>query len=257
MNPFATIEMALGYARARPPVHALVMELVRRECDLAWPVERALDVGCGSGLSTRALDGLALKRMGLEPVLAMARLATAVAPGARFACGAAETLPFRAESVDLLVAAGALNYVRLEPFFNEARRVLRGNGHLLVYDFGPGCKLRDGNWLEQWFAAFVKRYPFVVGEARELSVDALREFASGMRMVSGRPFVVELAMERTAYLEYMLTEANVAAAERRGVERKQVWDWCEETLPREGWPCGVLFEGYYAVLQSMQTGRPS
>jgi ubiquinone/menaquinone biosynthesis C-methylase UbiE len=117
-NPFGTDEMAAGYANSRPPVHPRILERVRPH--LPAPVRRALDVGCGAGLSTRALHGIAEHRIGMDPAEPMLQWTAAVAPGAKFIVGAAEALPFANGSVDLITAAGSLNYVNLDSFFAGA-----------------------------------------------------------------------------------------------------------------------------------------
>src|SRR4051794_19947961 len=113
-NPFGTDEMAAGYATSRPPVHARVLEQVRASLGLSSPVRRALDIGCGAGVSTRALEGVAAHAVGMEPAEAMLRWTTTVALNAEFLVGAAEAVPVADRSIDLITAAGALNYVDLD-----------------------------------------------------------------------------------------------------------------------------------------------
>ncbi|MGH3298748.1 MAG: class I SAM-dependent methyltransferase, partial [Trebonia sp.] len=97
--------LAVGYAFDRPPVH----ERILRSADLAARADRALDVGCGAGLSTAALAPLARQVVGLEPIPAMLAHRRTVAPQASFVIGQAERLPFTAGSFDLVSAAGSLN----------------------------------------------------------------------------------------------------------------------------------------------------
>ena len=66
-NPFGTDDMAAGYATSRPAVHLRVMEQVCGQLGRRVPFQRALDVGCGAGMSTRALAGFARDCIGLEP----------------------------------------------------------------------------------------------------------------------------------------------------------------------------------------------
>jgi SAM-dependent methyltransferase len=109
-NPFSTEDMAAGYALFRPPIHARILERVRPH--LSVRVRRALDVGCGAGLSTRALHELAEHCIGIEPAEAMLERSGAVAPGDDFVVGVAEAIPFAKDSIDLISAAGSLNYVK-------------------------------------------------------------------------------------------------------------------------------------------------
>lgn len=142
-NPFGSL--AAGYATARPAVHPLVIDRVRRR---VVAVDRALDVGCGAGLSTRPLVGMARHVIGMEPAEPMLAWAREVAPGADFVVGGAERLPFMRASVDLITAAGSLNYADPALFFVEARRVLRRGGMIVVYDFSTGRSLRESAELD-------------------------------------------------------------------------------------------------------------
>ena len=84
--------LAAAYAFDRPPIH----ERILRSAHLAGHADRALDVGCGAGLSTAALSPLARRVTGLEPIPAMLAHRRTVAPRAGFVIGQAERLPFAA-----------------------------------------------------------------------------------------------------------------------------------------------------------------
>src|SRR5215831_9523170 len=137
-NPFRTAEMAAGYATFRPAVHVRVMEQVYRQLGRTEPFPVALDIGCGAGVSTKALSGFVRRCIGLEPVESMLKWAPMIAPLAEFAVGTAEAIALRDHSVDLITAAGSLNYADLNLFFVEAARVVTRDGVLVVYDFSPG-----------------------------------------------------------------------------------------------------------------------
>lgn len=59
--------MAAGYASYRPPIHPRVVGRAYRSLAMSVAARSALDVGCGAGVSTRALDGFAEHRIGMEP----------------------------------------------------------------------------------------------------------------------------------------------------------------------------------------------
>jgi SAM-dependent methyltransferase len=249
-NPFATEEMAAGYAAARPPVHPRVLAqyFAQRE---NGRVEMSVDLGCGAGLSTSALVPYASRVLGLEPALLMLHLARGLVPGAVFAAAAGEALPLRYGSVDLITAAGSLNYVRdLDQCFDEMRRVLRPDGSVLVYDFGAGRRFKSRDELNGWFETFVTRYPYPASEARPLNPDILAALAHGFDLRRQSPFVIGLPMARPAYEAYILTETNVAAAIRDGETLAGISAWVHDPLV-EFWGDDtreVLFEGYWADL---------
>jgi SAM-dependent methyltransferase len=249
-NPFGTDHMAMGYARARPAVHPRVMDLVFTQLGRSHPVPRALDVGCGAGISTRALEGFALHRVGLEPAVAMLRWAASTAPGAAFVAGAAESLPIRDRSIDLISAAGSLNYVDLARFFPEAARVLARGGVLVVYDFEAGRSFAASDDLDAWFERFLARYPYPTGERRPLSPEILGGLDHGFAVLQGQSFAITLELTPEFYLAYVLTETNVAAAARNGPSAADVRAWCAESL-RPVWggrAHEVVFRGYFACL---------
>jgi SAM-dependent methyltransferase len=236
MNPFAAI--AEGYAKHRPPVHAEILRLALNEV-----VDCAVDIGSGSGISTRALAGFARERIGVEPVAAMVEAARAVDPEGTFLVGPAEDVPLPSSSADLITAAGSLNYADLGRFFPEALRLLKPGGRLLVYDFRAG-EPAGGDWL----ARFVARYPWAPREARPLDPGILAAEAGGFTLKRSAEVAVPLTLTRDFYLEYMLTETNVAFAVRQGENLDSIRQWCAENL-WAGEQAEIVFPGYYAVFE--------
>lgn len=222
--------VAAGYATARPPVHPLIIDRLEAYLRVRGTVTSALDVGCGAGLSTRALKGLARLRIGIEPVEPMLAWSRNVDPGATFVVANAESLPVRSGSVDLITAAGSLNYVNLDAFFPEAVRVLSSGGVLAVYDFSQGTRAADSDALEVWFAEFRRRYPPPPGHGQPLDPGLLAALPSGFIVDASEGFEVAIPMTETAYLDYVMTETNVAHAASRGEPAERIREWCDETL---------------------------
>lgn len=249
-NPFGTEAMAAGYATSRPAVHPRVMARVYERLEKSGPFRRALDVGCGAGVSTNALTGFATKCIGLEPVEAMLRLATTIAPSAEFIAGTAEAIPLCDHAVDLISAAGSLNYANLDLFFPEAARVLTADGVLVIYDFSPGRSFSDENSLDEWFTSFMNRYPPPANEGKTLSPHILNHLNSGFRMRCQQHFKIGLPLRPDFYLDYILTETNVAAAIRSGVPHSEIRSWCAETLAPvwNGADREVQFRGYFVCM---------
>ncbi|HCT81864.1 MAG TPA: hypothetical protein DGG94_21220 [Micromonosporaceae bacterium] len=218
--------LAAGYAFDRPRVHEQIVGRLR----LDRCVKRALDIGCGAGLSAAALSDVAETVVGLEPQQNMLTHRRAVAPAARFAVGRAERLPFAAESFDLITAAGSLNYVDLHRFLPEAGRVLSPEGKLIVYDFGEGRRARGDTALEGWFKSFEDRYPSPPGYAMDVRA---------LRPQRYEEFEVSISMTFDGYLRYALTEKPNADRE-----------WCQGTLADvfRNATLDVLFDAYLAVI---------
>ncbi len=248
-NSFESEEMAAGYALHRPPVHARVFRLLEART-ATLRVRRALDLGCGAGLSTRVLQGRASQLVGLDPSPSMLHWAKKLVPEGEFLAGSAEAIPLGNGTVELITAAGSLNYAPPGDFFRETARVLSSEGRLLIYDFEPGKSFPEGAELDRWFEAFSSRYPWPQGDGREVVPETLGTASDEFAMNLQERFRIPISMTREAYVDYMMTETNVAGAIRRGVATREVRNWCGETLEpiwgeesRE-----ILFNGYFAQL---------
>jgi SAM-dependent methyltransferase len=238
--------LAAAYAFDRPSVHGQILRSAR----LSRQADRALDIGCGAGLSTAALMPLARQVIGLEPIPTMLAHRQAVAPHARFVIGQAERLPFAAGSFDLVAAAGSLNYADLPSALAEVARVLTRDGTFLLYDFSTGARSVSGDDLAGWFASFEERFPWPPGwqsfDVRELPLAAY-----GLRLLDYTYVETRLPMTFDAYLRYILSETNVDDAIARGAcSAEEARDWCAETLKTvftDGEEI-VVIPGYIATL---------
>lgn len=243
--------LANAYARSRPPVHRQLIAAAKERLQaLGVPrATRALDIGCGAGLSTAALEPLAEGRVGLEPVATMLRHHGVVAPDARFAIGRAEDLPFADGSFQLVTAAGSLNYADRDRALPEIARVLTAPGVLLIYDFSSGRRVRDDPRLDAWFEAFLDRYPYPPGYS--VDVRGMPFARAGLTLECYEPHTAAVSMSEAEYLAYAMSETNVETALSQGASEAGIRDWCAAGL-HDLFALGrreVLFEGYMAYVR--------
>ncbi len=248
---FTSPAMAAGYALARPAVHPHIINRIRAMLKITTPLPNALDIGCGAGLSASPLTTLAECVYGIDPVHAMVRQATLAAPSVHFITAAAEALPFPEKSIHLITAAGSLNYTNLDAFFPEARRILTPGGALVVYDFSQGSRFSNSPKLEEWFDIFRKRYPAPPNSSRPLSPSILAEMAAGFKLSTSEEFVTSIPLTASAYLEYIMTETNIAHAIRNGATPQEVRAWLGSSLGPvfNNQTMDVLFPSYTAYLK--------
>lgn len=249
---YHSARLAAAYAFDRPPVHQQILRSARLE----GRARRALDVGCGAGLSTAALAPLAEQVIGLEPVAAMLAHSRTVAPRAGFVVGAAERLPFGAATFDLVTAAGSLNYADLGPALAETARVLTPLGRFLLYDFSEGRRSTTGGALADWFAAFEQRFPWPAGW-RPLDPRELPLAPAGLRLLDHT--VIELRLPTTFddYLRYSVGGINVDSAVTRGAcDAEEAYGWCRDTLAPvfAAGDVTVVIPGYLATLSRTGAG---
>ncbi len=96
-----------------------------------------LDVGCGTGVLEESLTGDGLSVVGLDLTEEMLRLAQRKSlPNVKLlTLGDAERLPLKDDTFDLVFSCYVVKYCRPEKLAAEARRVLRPQGQVLLYDF--------------------------------------------------------------------------------------------------------------------------
>lgn len=160
-NHFDSLEAAWRYASDRPRGHARVLALMRSVLGDALPVERALDVGCGTGHSTVALLPFARRIVGLDPSSAMLGEAPRH-PHIEYRKGYAEAIPLRSGEFDLVTVSSAYHWFDHARFLGEAARLLRRGGWLVLYKAGSTGRIADCPAFETWLReVFKARYPKV------------------------------------------------------------------------------------------------
>ncbi len=97
------------------------------EYDLLFtPEDSLLDVGCGSGLTTRFWEFIGCKRTGLDPARKLLEKARSKDLGSHYDLAAAENIPFPNSSFDVVISVTAIqNFHDVEKGLLEMKRVAR------------------------------------------------------------------------------------------------------------------------------------
>jgi len=223
-NPFAAAEIGELYHRGRPYHHPRSLAHVRAIVGDA-PVARALDIACGTGLSTVALAANAERVVGLDISREMVRAARAE-PAVTYALGRAEALPFAARSFDAVTCSSGVHWFDQARFFAELHRVLRPGGWIGLYDH-YFLGMRDVDAFADWSRALFERYPLPprnpqVGDPRV-------EAPHGFELAGDETFGDPIEMTREAFADYLITVSNCVDAVERGTPRADVYAWLIES----------------------------
>jgi SAM-dependent methyltransferase len=130
MNPTGRFTgLADVYAKYRPTYPVEAIDFILRRCGLrAGSV--LVEVGCGTGISSRLFAARGLQVIGVEPnaemrTVAEAEAASAEHPGPIYRDGRAEATGFPPHSADAVLAAQAFHWFEPEPALREFHRILR------------------------------------------------------------------------------------------------------------------------------------
>lgn len=134
--------LAKNYDQARPTYPVKMYEEVIQYwkegavAKISDPV--IVDVGCGTGISTRAFYAALNGKCditGVEPGKDMLATAIEASPeNIKYREGSAESIPVADASVDIITAAQAAQWFKRPAFYNEAQRALKPGGVVAIYE---------------------------------------------------------------------------------------------------------------------------
>ena len=213
MNFFAYKSAAERYAKGRPYFHLSIVRRIKERLALNEPVERALDVGCGTGLSTIALREIAGSVVGVDSSAEMIALAPKHA-GIEFEIADAEHLPFEDRHFDLVTVSQAIHWFGGPRFLQEARRVTRTKSWLIVYDnyFAGGENGAFKAWHEE---SYLARYPSPPRAWAGFSADTEKE---GFQLIDEEVLRDTVSFSLDGLINYFVTQSNIIAAVEGGKE---------------------------------------
>jgi ubiquinone/menaquinone biosynthesis C-methylase UbiE len=214
-NFFAHASAAERYAKARPYFHPLVIERVRAHLNLEQPVPRALDVACGTGQSSRALQAIAERVTGTDLSSEMLEYARQN-PGIEFLESPAERLPFAVETFDLLTVCMAFHWFDQAKFLLEARRVLKPDGWLVLYNNFFCSQMTGCPEFRTWADLFYAKYP--TPTRIETPTDLAFFSSHGFQLDPLEEVENHVSFTPDELAAYMTTQSNFIAKVEQGSE---------------------------------------
>ena len=124
---------ASQYDRFRPRPPGALLDLLCRYSRSTRPA-LVVDLGCGTGLSSRAWSGVARRTIGVEPNPAMLAAAEH-APGVEYREGYSHETGLPGGAADIVTCSQSLHWMEPEPVFAEVARLLRPGGVFAAYDY--------------------------------------------------------------------------------------------------------------------------
>ena len=224
-NPFAAPGVGSLYERGRPFHHPRSLARIQTIVGDA-PMERALDLACGTGMSTVALSDLSAFVVGVDASPEMLRVARG-APGLTYLLAHAERLPLPDASFDAATCCSGVHWFEQERFFAELRRVLRPGAWVGLYDHYFMGEMVGVPEFAEWTRVALERYPLPprnpqVGDPHSAS-------PAGFEAVDDEFFVDDIALTHEQFCDYQLTISTFVAAAVRGTPRSELRDWLLES----------------------------
>lgn len=219
MSYFAYQTAAERYATNRPFFHPLIIAKAKEYLQLKQPLDHALDAGCGTGQSTIALIAVAQQITGVDvsqEMLALARLHN-TSPTVTYIQAPAESIPLPDASVDLVTVSLAFHWFDRARFLNEAYRLLRPGGWLVIYNNAFTGHMHEDPAFEQWMNEhYLRRYPNPPRNNQSCTgEDAI---VSGFQFLHQEHYTNNITFTVEELVAYLMTQSNIIAAVEQGVE---------------------------------------
>ncbi|OAN11634.1 methyltransferase [Photobacterium jeanii] len=131
MNNQYNSQVSYHYAAYRPPLHDMILASILSQ---DGKYECAIDVGCGTGLSTVALSPYCKLVYGVEPSEAMLAKTTDT-DGIQYLSGTGDAIPLPDHLASLVTFAGSLFYAKSDALIVELQRLCKPKAKVVAYDF--------------------------------------------------------------------------------------------------------------------------
>lgn len=137
---FQTIQVTSEHAKTFPKyARLLTTETLYLQKLLGFKKhEKCLDVGCGYGRLTNIIANHTEQYTGLEPERKLFRIAKKLYPGHTFVRAPADSIPFKNNSFDLIVAWTVLQHIKpqmIERSINEIKRVATKEAIIILSEY--------------------------------------------------------------------------------------------------------------------------
>ncbi|HWF45064.1 MAG TPA: class I SAM-dependent methyltransferase [Candidatus Kapabacteria bacterium] len=215
------------YAKGRPYFHPSVIFQVAEYLRDAIPFERAIDIGCGTGLSTVALKQIASDVCGIDISPEMLRHAPPN-DALTFLVASGEAIPFEDESFDLISLSQSFHWLDRSRFFAEARRVLRPGGWIVIYDNYFSALMQENENFQPWFAEYLKRFPTPPRPKVQFTEEDAR--SEGFNFQDKAMHEEWPEFTRDSLIAYLFSQSNISAAIERGDSIDEIRNWMEIEL---------------------------
>lgn len=257
---FDSARIAAGYAK-RPWIHRDAIERAIRDCGITGTFRSGLDVGCGAGLSAKALRLICERVTGTDISEAMIQVCRALYPDTsyHFYAAKAEETAVPESLYDIVTAAGVVNWVDRGRFLRRMSDVMQKGGLLLIYDFWITDRTADelpdkesGRRYTDWYRnEYLRRFPKPKRSEKVWTQTDMKGYFHIDRQVTyetAYPFSLE------EFSDFMMIQSNVNEAVESGrTDVKEARAWMRSTLaPIFGTDTmPMVFEGYNWYLRKI------
>lgn len=230
MNYFTPKTAAERYSKGRPDFHSNTIRHIKDYLHLDKKLNNALDIACGTGLSTKALLEIATNVYGTDISQEMLNFASR-SDKIHYSIASAEQQPFADNYFDLITVSSGVHWFDIDQFLIEANRLLRSKSWLVLYENHFISEMVGNSNFSNWIPnVYLKKYPSPPrNHAYSWTNENLN--AKNFNLVKEETFKNAIVFNKKQLALYFTTQSNIiAAVENNETTYDQVENWLDKEL---------------------------
>lgn len=238
--------IAEGY-KNRPFLHKQVIEQLQKDIQVSF-FYNGLDVGCGAGLSTKALKFICDKVTGTDISEEMILAAKEMCPQKdyNFFVSKAEEIPTPEQLYDIVTAAGVIQWVDENVFLENLSHIVNSEAIVLIYDFWISDRMIGIPEYTDWYQKeYLKRFPKPPRKEMVWTDELVRRYGFWIQKQS--KLQLEYTFNIEDFIKFMMIQSNVSTKiDVEGQNEEEIKGWFKNSLQHifDSKERTLLFEGY-------------
>ena len=230
MNYFDTKTAAERYSKGRPNFHHNIIRHIHDYLQPDKKIDKALDVACGTGLSTEALLEIADCVYGTDSSQEMLNFASR-SGRINYLVAPAEGQPFEDNYFDLITVSSGVHWFDIDRFLKEANRLLKNKSWLVLFENHFIAEMENQEDFSNWFSGvYLKNYP---SPPRNNEYPWTNENLNPKNfiLVKEERFKNTVAFTKKQLALYFTTQSNIiSAVQSHQTTYEEVDNWLEKEL---------------------------
>jgi ubiquinone/menaquinone biosynthesis C-methylase UbiE len=230
MKYFDPKTAAERYSKGRPDFHSNTMKHIKDFLHLDSKVSNALDIACGTGLSTKALLEIATNVYGTDTSQEMLNYALH-SDKIYYLIALAEQQPFGDNIFDLITVSSGVHWFEIDKFLIEANRLLKSRSWLVLYENHFIAEMVGNDNFTDWFPnVYLKKFP---SPPRNTAYAWTNENLNpkNFNFITEERFKNSVILTKKQLALYFTTQSNIiSAVEKNQTTYEQVESWLGQEL---------------------------
>lgn len=201
--------IAEGYAKDRPWLHKAVIDRLKRDLTGEKVFEGGLDIGCGAGLSSKALGLICENVTGIDISEEMIEVCKQLYDSPKYHFRVSNADDFKEEKIkfDIVTAAGVINWVNREQFLGSMHGIMNPKGLLLIYDFWITDIMSEiPAYTAWWNKEYLMKFP---KPPRNEEIWRKEQISPYFQIISQKEYQIEHFFDLEAFVRFLLIQSNV------------------------------------------------